>query len=74
MRPTRLIGQTGGPVGLIASEALVAGLPADPVRGTELGEGHEPAQGILDELVAQLHGDHLLLGHRILLEGSESWR
>jgi hypothetical protein len=37
-----LIGEAGDPEGVIAGQELVAGLPADAVRGTELGDGHHP--------------------------------
>jgi hypothetical protein len=41
--PPRLIRQTRGPVGALAGEELIAGLPTDPVRGAEPGEGDLPA-------------------------------
>ena len=74
MRPPRPIGEARGPEGPIARQELVSGLPADPVAGTELGHGHDPTQGVLDELLAELHGDHLLPRHRTLLEEPETWR
>jgi hypothetical protein len=70
---TGLIGEARDPEGVIAGEELVAGFPADAVGGTELGDGHHPAQSIMDKLLTELHGDHLLPRHRILLEESETW-
>ena len=72
--PPRLIGQARGPEGVIAGEELVAGLPTDAVGGTELGDGHHSAQSVVDELLTELHGDHLLPRHRTLLEEPETWR
>jgi hypothetical protein len=69
----RLIGETGDAERVIAGEELVARLPADPVGGTELGDGDHPTQGVTNELVAKLHGDHLLPRHRTLLEEPETW-
>jgi hypothetical protein len=74
MRATRLIGEACSPEGVIARQELVAGLPADAVSGTELGDGHHPAQSVIDELLTELHGDDLLPRHRILLEEPETWR
>jgi hypothetical protein len=74
MGATRLIGETGGSQGFVAGEELVAGLPADAVGGTELGNGHHSAQRVLDKLVTELHGDDLLPRHRTLLEEPETWR
>ena len=67
MGATRLIGQARGPEGVIAGEEFVASLAADAVGGTKLGDGHHPAQSIMDELLTELHGDDLLPRHRILL-------
>ena len=69
-----LIGEARGPEGVIAGEELVAGLPADAVGGTELGDGHHPAQSVMNELLTELHGDDLLPRHRTLLEEPETWR
>jgi hypothetical protein len=68
-----LIGKARGPEGVIAGQELVAGLPADAVAGTELGDGDHPAQRVVDELLTELHGDDLLPRHRTLLERSETW-
>jgi hypothetical protein len=73
MGAARLIGEARRSEGVIAGEKLVAGLPADAVGGTELGDGHHPTQGVMDELLTELHGDDLLPGQRTLLEEPETW-
>jgi hypothetical protein len=73
VRATRLIGEACSPEGVIASQELVAGLPADAVSGTRLRDGNHPAQSIMDELLTELHGDDLLPRHRTLLEEPETW-
>jgi hypothetical protein len=73
MGTTGLIGQARDPKGVIAGEEFVAGLAADAVGGTELGDGHHPPQCVVDELLTELHSDDLLPRHRILLERSETW-
>ena len=70
---TGLIREARGPEGVIAGQELVAGLPADAVGGTELGDGDHLAQRVSDELLTELHGDNLLPRHRTLLEKSETW-
>jgi hypothetical protein len=72
--PSGLIGEARSPEGLIAGQELVAGLPADAVGGTELGDRDHPAQSIMDELLTEFHGDDLLPRHRTLLEEAETWR
>lgn len=47
---TGLIGKAGGPEGVVAGQELVAGLPADAVRGTELGDGDYPAPARLGRI------------------------
>lgn len=74
VRAPRLIGEAHGPERVIAPQEFVAGLPADAVGTTELGDGHDAAQRVLDELLTELHGDHLLPRHRTLLEEPETWR
>jgi len=73
VRAPRLIGEARSPEGVIASQELVAGLPADAVSGTELGDGHHPTQRVVNELLTELHGDDLLPRHRTLLEEPETW-
>jgi hypothetical protein len=73
VRATGLIGEACRPEGVIASQELVAGLPADAVNGTQLRDGNHPAQSIMDELLTELHGDDLLPRHRTLLEEPETW-
>jgi hypothetical protein len=73
VRSARLIGEAGRSQGFVAGEELVAGLAADAVGGTELGNGHHSAQRVVDELVTELHGDDLLPRHRTLLEEPETW-
>ena len=58
----------------IAGQELVAGFAADPVGSTQLRDRDDPAQSVMDELLAELHGDHLLPRHRTLLEEPETWR
>lgn len=70
----RLIREARRPEGVITGQELVAGLPADAVSVTELGDGHDAAQRVLDELLTEFHGDHLLPRHRTLLEEPETWR
>ena len=65
---TGLIGEARDSEGVIAGQELVAGLPTDAVRGTELGDGDHPAQRILDELLTELHGVSLM---RMSLGGPE---
>jgi hypothetical protein len=74
VRAPRLIGEARGPEGIIAGQEFVAGFPADAVRGTELGDRDHPAPSVTNEWLTELHGDHLLPRHRILLEESETWR
>jgi hypothetical protein len=50
------IGQTVGPEALVAIEPLVAGLAADAVTPTELGEGGGGVLGIEHEALALVHG------------------
>jgi hypothetical protein len=69
----RLIGEARGPEGVIAGEELVPGLSADAVPGTELSDRDDPAQSVMNELLTELHGDHLLPRHRTLLEEPETW-
>ena len=71
---TGLIGEARDSEGIIAGEELVAGLPADAVGGTELGDGYHPTQCVMDELLTELHSDDHLPRHRTLLEESETWR
>ena len=51
-----LIGEAGDPEGVIAGQELVAGLPTDAVRGTQLDDRDHPAQRVMDELLTELHG------------------
>ena len=74
MRATGLIGEARDAQGVITGQELVAGLPADAVGRTELGDGDHPASSVVNELLTELHGDDLLPWHRILLEESETWR
>ena len=74
MRPPRLIGQTWRAEGAVARQELVPGLPADAIGSTQLGDRHDAPQGVLNELLTELHGDHLLPRHRSLLEEPETWR
>jgi hypothetical protein len=74
VRAPRLIGEARDSEGVMARQELVAGLPADAVGGTELGDGDHPAPSVVNQLLTELHGDHLLPRHRILLEEPETWR
>jgi hypothetical protein len=49
----RLIRQAGRAQGAIAGEELVAGLAADPVGRTQPGDRNDPAQSVMDELLAE---------------------
>ncbi len=69
-----LIDEARDPEGVITGQELVAGLPADAVGGTELGDRDDPAPSIVNELLTELHGDDLLPRHRSLLEEPETWR
>jgi hypothetical protein len=73
VRATGLIGEARSPEGVITGQELVAGLPADAVGGTELGDRDHPALSVMDELLTELHGDDLLPRHRTLLEEPETW-
>jgi hypothetical protein len=63
MGPVRSVGESVGPVEVVALEPLVSGLAADAVPAAQLGEGEEAALGLEDESPALRHGIGLQPGH-----------